>query len=344
MIEKLKIQNFKSIQVQEFIIKPLTILTGKNSSGKSSVIQSLLLYCHHTNHNFLLNEYLGYLGEPKSLIYANAKEKHICFEITINKNLHSLIFDEEWKIKGNKINIIFEENLYYLSANRIGQEDIAKNNNNVKCGINGEYIFGFYERYKNSPLNLKSLIKKEADSSSLNSQVSYWLQYILELKLTLRTQKIDNVNIKTFYENNALENLELSPFNLGAGVSYLTKILILGLSLKQGDILIIENPEVHLHPRAIARLAEFFVFLSKSKIQIILETHSEHIINKIRYAVFKNQILPEKLQMYYRENVNENFIEIGLNKEGRYINDKNELINFPQGFFDSDLDELLEMS
>ena len=62
MIEKLKIQNFKSIQVQEFIIKPLTILTGKNSSGKSSVIQSLLLYCHHTNHNFLLNEYLGYLG------------------------------------------------------------------------------------------------------------------------------------------------------------------------------------------------------------------------------------------------------------------------------------------
>lgn len=48
--------------------------------------------------------------------------------------------------------------------------------------------------------------------------------------------------------------MELSPFNLGAGVSYLSKILILGLSLEPNSLFIIENPEVHLHPKAISKL------------------------------------------------------------------------------------------
>ena len=134
------------------------------------------------------------------------------------------------------------------------------------------------------------------------------------------------------------------PFNLGAGVSYLAKILILGLSLKESDILIVENPEVHLHPKAVSKFAEFFAFLAQGSVQIIIETHSEHIINKMRYLIFKEKLLENNLQIYYREKFNTPFINIRVNKNGKYIDENGDIMDFPAGFFDSDLNELLEMA
>ncbi|ELP1579937.1 DUF3696 domain-containing protein, partial [Campylobacter jejuni] len=173
-------------------------------------------------------------------------------------------------------------------------------------------------------------------------QIRFWINKILELKLEPITQKIDSSSIKILYKNYDL-GMEFSPFNLGSGVSYLTKILILGLSLEKGNILIIENPEVHLHPKAISKLTDFFVFLIKAGIQLIIETHSEHILNGIRWNVFKEEISQQDVQIYYINNINNNFQSIGINKQGKYINSNGEIIDFPEGFFDSDLDHLLEM-
>lgn len=75
MITKLKIENFKSIVKQEFIFKPLSILTGTNSSGKSSIIQSLLFYSSCANPNLYLDEYLSNLGELSKLSSFTSKKK-----------------------------------------------------------------------------------------------------------------------------------------------------------------------------------------------------------------------------------------------------------------------------
>ena len=163
------------------------------------------------------------------------------------------------------------------------------------------------------------------------------------MRLILETQGINNANVKISYKNYDLDGIELTPFNLGAGVSYLAKILILGLSLKQDDLLIVENPEVHLHPKAISKLADFFVSLAKGGIQVVLETHSEHIVNKVRWAVFKEKISEQDVQIYYGKNAEEEFVSLNINKQGRYIDKNGKIVKFPKGFFDSDLDELLEM-
>lgn len=353
MIQSIHIQNFKSIENQTFDFKPLTILTGANSSGKSSVIQAILFYVNRANNNVALNNYLRCLGTTKDLLFVKASKKQCAILPTINgKEMLpiNMVFDLDVakndgvsSTQNAKLTPKFEQDIFYLSANRVGQENICQIQDDIKFGINGEYIFSSYEFYKNIRLENEKLIHKKAVAESLNAQVNFWLNKILDLNLMPLTQKIDNTSVKVSYQNVDLDDIEISPFNLGAGVSYLAKILILGLSLKEGDILIVENPEVHLHPKAVSKFAEFFAFLAQGNIQVILETHSEHIINKMRYLAFKKQISSQDIQIYYRDKFDKPFDSIRINDRGKYINTNNEIIEFPAGFFDSDLDELLEM-
>ena len=92
----------------------------------------------------------------------------------------------------------------------------------------------------------------------MDAQLSYWLNYILGIDLRIVTSKVTSTNVKVTFSSDGID--DISPFNVGAGNSYLAKILIIGLSLKQNNIFIVENPEIHLHPKAQARLSDFFVF------------------------------------------------------------------------------------
>ena len=103
----------------------------------------------------------------------------------------------------------------------------------------------------------------------------------------------------------------------------MTKILIVCLLAKKGNILLIENPEIHLHPKAQAKLGEFFAFIANNGVQVVLETHCENLINQVRYEVYKN---------------------IEMDGTGHFIREnKEDRNNFPTGFFNSTLKELLEM-
>jgi len=233
----------------------------------------------------------------------------------------------------------FEENLFYISGNRIGLEDIALYDEDIKFGINGEYIFSYFEQNKDVFVDNK-LIKYEGHKS-LDGQLSYWLEYILGIELRVVTEKITDTAITVKFNSDGIDGL--SPFNLGAGNSYLAKILIMGLSCKKDNILIIENPEIHLHPKAQSKLSDFFVLLANAGIQIIIETHSEHLINKLIYNVYKKEICKDDAIIYYKSSIRENFIEININNNGHYIDENQQEIDFPEGFFDSTLSELLEI-
>jgi predicted ATPase len=78
------------------------------------------------------------------------------------------------------------------------------------------------------------------------------------------------------------------------------------LSAKEGSTLIIEQPELHLHPKMQTKLTDFFVAISQSGKQCIIETHSEHIINALRYRVAKTEApddvkLADDIQIYFVE-------------------------------------------
>lgn len=349
MLETLRIQGFKSIDEQTFELKPLTVLTGLNSSGKSSVIQALLLLSSSLSKSTELNSYIKKFSDFNEVrnkytnaklvnIFADEAESH--FRIIYNmypKNEQGLSTDFEVTSDWNTLE--FETNLHYISSNRIGQEDIASFDNSIKFGIDGKYAFSYFEQYKDKKVEDNLLANKT--HNTLDAQLSYWLEYILGIELRVVTQKITQSNVKVVFNSESLESI--SPFNLGAGNSYLAKILIIGLACKPNNIFIVENPEIHLHPKAQSKLADFFVFLVNAGVQVVIETHSEHFINKLRYNTYKKKIKAEDTNIYYKPSTKEKFINIKIDNNGHFTDKDGQKTEFPQSFFDATLSELLEM-
>ena len=231
MIKKLALRGFKNIKSEDLELRPITILTGLNSTGKSSVLQAILLLCKETTRNGML--FLNGVSSAFSTlrnIYVNAKEVFISCETEQGTIVYRLD-QESYSIEpsGSISAIIpeFEKNLFYLSANRIGVENDAILSNNQVCGVDGRYLYGTYEREKSRALD-ESLVRYSG-SLTLAAQVNYWLGYILDLPMELTTEKRTEEKVEIRFKSDGIPNL--SPNQLGAGVSYLVKILILCLSL-----------------------------------------------------------------------------------------------------------------
>lgn len=335
MIRKLTLRGFKNIGGEDFEFKPITVFTGLNSTGKSSVLQSILLL----NREYTLNG-LRFLNNIPSAfqtlrnIYTNAKEISIVCKTDNGEIDYKLTADS--KIKNQSADDALPEidrNLFYLSAGRLGVENDAVLSVDMVCGTDGRFLYGTYENEKSRSLD-KSLVKYQ-ESSTLASQVNYWLTYILGLDIQLITERRNEEKVDIKFKSDGIPNL--LPSQLGAGVSYLVKILILCLRASKGDVVMIENPEIHLHPAAQSRLGDFFAFVASADIQLILETHCEHLLNRLRYEVYKGSIASDNVIVYYKENIEKHFQIIHILPDGKYD------VEFPNGFFDATLMELLEM-
>lgn len=99
--------------------------------------------------------------------------------------------------------------------------------------------------------------------------------------------------------NKSSDALYCRPVNIGSGVSYLISIIISCLGSSDNDILIIENPEIHLHPKAQSKLCEFLYFVSKANRQIFVETHSDHIFNGLRVGIATKQMKQEEISVNF---------------------------------------------
>lgn len=334
MINNIKIDNFKCLNNEDIQFKPLTIITGLNSSGKSTLIQTILFPLSKMNK---AGERL--LSDRISSDFASLKNKYTnSKEVTgsINNNLAFKITENDsYTIEQSQFPVKLEENCYYLSANRIGVEKTSKVSVDYKVGGDGEFVFATFENEKSTPLD-DSLIKdKNSASFTLAAQVDFWLSYITDLKTELKTERRSNDFIEISFNSDGLNNL--SPINLGTGVSYLAKIIITCLRAQKDNVIIIENPEIHLHPASQAKLGEFFAFIANAGIQIIIETHCEHLINRVIYEVYKQRIVSDSVSILYKEGVQKPFKAIKLKSDGKFYED------FPEGFFDATLSELIEM-
>jgi len=125
---------------------------------------------------------------------------------------------------------------------------------------------------------------------------------------------------------------------VGFGLSQLWPILVAGLASRPGDLVIIETPEAHLHPGAQHRVAEFFVELARHGRQVIVETHSEHVVAASSLAVKRREIAPADLALsFFSQTKGRTRIQrIDVDLSGRRLAS-------PEGFFDQAAQELLEL-
>ncbi|MBE0392843.1 DUF3696 domain-containing protein [Flavobacterium sp. PL002] len=340
MLKKLNISNFKCFSEISIPFGKITLFSGTNSSGKSSAIQALLLIENSSqNTNSQLNSNwldLGSFEEARNFI---TRAESFSIELETNDNAKSsFTYSEKEKIGLPITNFNhIELNLNYLSAHRVGPQNFYSKNFDSKniIGKKGEFLIDLLNQNKTFNVEKSRIITE--DSYTLEYQVNYWLKKILNVKLEVQDLGITNL-VSASYSFN--DNKMVRPYHVGAGISYIVGIIILGLYIEKGSVLIIENPEIHLHPKAQSDLADFFCFIANAGIQVIIESHSDHIFNGIRKSVFNNTISNEDVKINFFSMDNENLSQNHLIE----LSEKGKIMNYQKGLFDqfdNDLDILL---
>ena len=338
----MKIQGFKCFREAEIDFSYFTLLAGKNSTGKSTVIQAILAL-YQNSASSLAGNYMniGTVNEVKNWI---AGSKKIFLEAAYayqdREYVYSKLFYDDGKEERNGVVFPEEMNIRYLTADRIGVEDTYQKSLDGKeqIGVRCEYAFFYLANHQNDELKEKDFIYDNRTKLTLGGQVDYWLERILGYRVS--AEEIPGTElIRVAYRNRELGK-NIRPKNVGTGVSYIAEMIIAAFSCRKGDVLIIENPEIHLHPSGQGELMEFLIFLAQKGLQVVMETHSDHVFNGLRRCVSSDRIGNDKVRIYFFQQ-NESKISIPvkicLDEDGHVKNQQ-------EGLFDQiekDLDVIL---
>lgn len=131
---------------------------------------------------------------------------------------------------------------------------------------------------------------------------------------------------------------EVSLPDIGFGISQVLPVITLCYYVPQGSILVLEQPEIHLHPAAQLGLADALInAVHTRQIQIMLETHSEHFLLRLQRRIAERMLTPQKAKLYFCE-----FSRDASQLTELQVNDEGEILNYPQDFFADPLEEAIE--
>lgn len=361
MIDKIKVTNFKCFQNNEIRFRKLTVLAGSNSVGKSSILQSLLVsritiekliqyslldVDHKTNRKIqipLNGKYLLALGNTKEVLTRDANTNVILIRLYDTKanteinlplkaedtlsDYYNLELSEEWNQKGSFDNL--KNEFYYLNAERLGPRltyDVDQQEY-IHVGWQGEYAIQVLAQNKeNSVEEASQRSFKDTVDPKLINQVKAWMNYIIP-GFYIDEAELDG-KLKKAYTTYS----KSSPTNVGFGISYVLPIIVNGLLAKSGSFFIVENPEAHLHPKGQSNIGFFLGQLASSSIQVVIETHSEHVVNGIRRAALsKNNLLTNDILINFFSGIDNDKNAIIREIE---VKETGDLSSFPKDFFD----------
>ncbi|MBF0108648.1 MAG: DUF3696 domain-containing protein [Magnetococcales bacterium] len=176
----------------------------------------------------------------------------------------------------------------YLSALRDNLEDVQMFGSvpdaNLALGCHGENIAEVLRIFGKSAV-LEALRHPRTQSlSTLSIQVEQWMsEFVPRVKLRVEIcAGLDAVGLR--YLQGGYRNDWVRPANTGFGLTYCLPIVVAGLLARPGSLFIVDSPEAHLHPAAQSAMGQFLARLAAQGIQVVIETHSDHIINGIRLA------------------------------------------------------------
>ncbi|MFN8307358.1 MAG: DUF3696 domain-containing protein [Ferruginibacter sp.] len=220
-------------------------------------------------------------------------------------------------ITANQEQSLFSNNFQYLNAQRIEPKSVnVTSYSNVvdanNIGKYGQYTAHYIELRGNEEIafdnvlhkdskTFDSVTNKEVVNKTLINQINLWLGEISP-GVNVRTTKIssDFVLLEyVFKQPNFGNTNRYKPENVGFGISYALHVVTALLASRPGELIIIENPESHIHPRGQAELGKLIASVAQNDVQIIIETHSDHILNGIRVGVKEEVIEKSKVVAFY---------------------------------------------
>lgn len=378
MLERIDLHNFKSARELPIKLAPLTVLTGLNGSGKSTVLQALALLKQSfressgASQSLVLRGPLVRLGRSEDVRFENAKDDEIVLAIKASKGevrvtapvlpgADTLPFTYE----GDLDSVIAElaVGFQFIQADRITpatqyQQASTPEQAAGWLGCGGEYTVDFLQRNESKrisagrlfphdhPMLPKGLLEQVAPTDSLLDQTSGWLQH-LSPGVRPRAAAVDladATSLRFSYTGTSVasDSREHRPSNVGFGLTYCLPIIVACLAAPKGALLLLENPEAHLHPRGQSALGQLLARCAADGVQIIVETHSDHVLNGIRVAVKRSEIAHDAVAVHFFsrdiESGESSITSPTLHANGRFS-------EWPEGFFDEwskALDELLD--
>ena len=247
-------------------------------------------------------------------------------------------------------NQFWAQNVHYVAADRKGPVKFVERTeipDYFNVGSDGSSTINTLSSY-NEPVNpAMNISDKDYNEYDLKTAVSMWLNEIMRGgSVSVIGSGANNLDDQKGKKKSAILTLDFDvkddgnnypSYHVGFGYSYILSIIVTALIAKENDIVIIENPEAHLHPEAQTKLTFLLAKLGARGAQVFVETHSEHVINGFRLAALKKNF---KLK---NDDIRIFFFDYDFKMIPLYIEPTGKIPNWPARFFDQYQNELAEI-
>ena len=358
MITSLQLRNFKCFDRQVLPFSPLTLLSGLNGMGKSSVLQALLLLRQSYHQGTLpdtgvtLNGELLHMGTAQDVLYQDALKDELeigvrwgsameaTFVLGYDRGADVLHLTSKSLTDGVFDRSLFSDSFQYLQAERLGPRVASAVSDYMvrhrrQIGSAGEFAAHYLATFGDDKMPIPGLAHPKTESLLLRHQVEAWLGEIspgVRLSLTPHPE-MDSVNLQYSFSDGAVRTGTFRSTGVGFGITYTLPVVLALLSAKVGGLVLLENPEAHLHPRGQSQVGRLLAKAAAAGVQVAAETHSDHVLNGIRVAVRENLIPAENVAVHFMSRtsgdsgVHASVISPRIYPDGR-------IDEWPDGFFD----------
>ncbi len=356
MIEELRLRNFKAFQEVEIALTGLNLLVGANGAGKSSVLQSIAVLKQSIESGavgsgqLMLNGELANLGTGRDVLHDNPLGDPPRIEIALAAEGVRASVVADYSPDADQLALYSStspwpefaglEQCTYIRADRLSPSEYYPYSYDSvlrkhAMGPRGEFAASYLQELGDSPV-ASGLMNAPDTGRSLLEQTSAWLGEICP-GVDLAPHRIANTNlIRLDYGFGGSAGLGSSnryrPTNIGFGISYALPIIVACLVADSHSILLLENPEAHLHPRGQSRLGELLCRVAGLDAQVVVETHSDHLLNGVRLGVKRGLLKSGSASCTFF--TSENGVCAGIEQIG--IDSSGRLSSWPAGFFDEE--------
>jgi predicted ATPase len=360
VIKNVSIRSFKRFSHLDVNLGALTVLTGLNGSGKSSVLQAILL-AHQCSLSRgatvpLVAESWLDLGHASDVLHASAESSRISVQIvTAASVVEDWVFDAGspgsedtpyLEVVSQPANPtapigVVGPSFSYLSAERLGprtsHRTTAAHPDALTVGPDGALV-----AYVLATASRKEVdaLRRHPDAgliTTLGAQVEAWLTQLVGAT-QLEAALVPHTNMATLRIRTPGRLAEwMLPTNTGFGLSYSLPVVVAGLLAPVDGLLLVDSPEAHLHPAAQSAMGVFLTTVAAAGVQVVIETHSDHILNGVRKAVAVRHLIDNNQVhiAYFGESAEPT--NLALSASGG-------VSAWPNGFFDQAETDLRELA
>lgn len=357
-LRRLRLRSFKAFERLDVRFGQVTVLAGTNSAGKSTVMHAVAA-AHQSRvagvDGLLLNGPLVELGTYEDIVFDQLRRdarQVQQLQLGFNSKLHRFApasndadllpldsgaaIDTPWR------------RLAYVRADRLSpallhlRTSLAVEEGSL--GARGEYAVHQLLRHRDDPVAPHLRVDKSRPAT-VEAQAEAWIERVspgtrLDVE-DLRQAGVASLRFGRQAGVGFISGRTHRATNVGFGLAYVLPIVVSCLLSQPGDLLMIENPEAHLHPRAQTAMTDLCLSTAAGGVQLVMETHSDHVLNAVRLRIARGGLTSSQLAILFFHRPAGTAAPTVSQLE---VDSSGQLTLWPEGFFDEYFQALVELS